>query len=261
MPAEEAREIERTFNWSDTSVVTETAPDGSPAIHYVLLRVDSTEAAEALDAARLPWSVQPFFESERAALEALPAEAIRGPVIATGQHAEALTVFNGNGFVLGLGGRNPAERLASDILDTYLLGLTGGLASLALPFRVAMNVDIVWPPGNPSRLVFAHEFGHHVFYQFMVNATPPFNPALYGQHLNTIFVGTIAMAGVPGSPFFEPMLINEGMADIMAEQLGGGATDSQTWPAPTQEMGWGLLPRSGSMRSIAIRQSCRAASK
>ena len=91
--------------------------------------------------------------------------------------------------------------------------------------RALMNVDVVWPPGNPSRLVFAHELGHHALFQRLIAATPPFAPHRYGQHLNTIFLGTVANGFAqiePGNPFFEAMSINEGVADLIGGQLAGG---------------------------------------
>lgn len=93
-----------------------------------------------------------------------------------------------------------------------------------------MNVDIVWPapgsigPGrNSSRLVLAHELGHHIFFQMMVTRSP--NPALYAQHLTAIFQSTIAVGFGPitaGNLFFQPRAVNEGIAEVFTEQLAGG---------------------------------------
>jgi len=81
----------------------------------------------------------------------------------------------------------------------------------------------------------------------MVNATPPANPALFGQHLNTIFVGTVTLGGTtpPPSVFFEPLAINEGMADIMAAQLGGGGNRLGGVPGTYFGDGVGTPPAAG----------------
>jgi hypothetical protein len=175
---------------------------------------------------------------------------IRMPTVAVDNHAELLAV-TGNGFVIGLGGRDPASLLASTALDATLflavtvgfpaaglppgvpfLGIGGLSPDVALPtiatIRAFMNVDIVWPPGNTSRLVFAHEFGHHAFYQLLVTMSP--NPAIYAQHLMTIFVGTLALPVGPNNLFFEPMVLNEAMADVFADQLAGGGNRLGTVP-------------------------------
>ncbi|MBN8615010.1 MAG: hypothetical protein J0L92_30720 [Deltaproteobacteria bacterium] len=167
---------------------------------------------------------------------------IRMPTVAVDNHAQLLAQ-TGNGYVIGLGGRDPASALASTALDgTLFIAVSLGFPALAIPagvpflglpplppelalasvlsIRALMNVDIVWPPGNTSRLVFAHEFGHHAFYQFMVTMSP--NPAIYSQHLMTIFLGTLASPVGPNNLLFEPMLLNEAMADVFADQLAGG---------------------------------------
>lgn len=149
---------------------------------------------------------------------------VRPPTVASGQQAQVVTSFNGNGFAPGLGGRDLASLTAEDLLDLLSIEFVAPWVGLDLaPIRTLLNVDIVWPPGNPSRLVFSHELGHHMFYQQIVNASLPLTPDLYARHLNTIIAGTFATPALgPGDPFFEPLAINEAFADLFASQFTGG---------------------------------------
>ena len=174
---------------------------------------------------------------------------IREPIIATGNQAGAVARF-GNGFVVGLGGHDPGTLIASSGLD----GLIGVLAPALFPVRAALNVDIVWPDGNPSRLVFAHEFGHHVFYQLLAlfNAA---NPPRFAQHLLTIIGATIANAFPgPNEPAFQPMAINEGFADIISSQLAGGRTGFRPASGATIQVMAGEQVVTESRRPTAIQR-------
>ena len=151
---------------------------------------------------------------------------VRQPVISTGNQAGATTPGR-NGYVIGLGGHDPGTLLASTALD----GLIGTLAPALFPVRAALNVDIVWPDGNPSRVVFAHEFGHHVFYQ-LLNLFNPLTPERFALHLLTIMGGTLTnFVPGPNEPAFQPMAINEGFADVISSQLAGG---TNRFPAFTE---------------------------
>lgn len=200
---------------------------------------------------------------------------IRPPVIAGGQLAVAMTGGQ-NGFVFGHGGRDPATLLLINSTDAIVTLAATGVDGLVqgvvvpgnlilsrfglppvipgappigpgiLPIKSMYNVDIVWPMGNPSRLVIAHEIGHHMFMQLLVNAelNGRVPPGSYAAAMLQIIFGSVFPRNRQQNPFFEAVAVNEGVADFFASQLAGGGNrlspvTNGTYPGDTVGVGPG----------------------
>lgn len=65
IPEAELADLVEGFDWSATEPLEELDADGSPALHYVLIRVATREQFELLESAEVHWSPLPFWGEAR----------------------------------------------------------------------------------------------------------------------------------------------------------------------------------------------------